>query len=310
MHVEGEDALVALEDLLVQRGYLVALVVGVFVDVADACSLVGECSAYQSVVAVVLIADVAMSLHLRHLRLAQIAVAVVLAFRHVRLFQLAVLREAHKLVLADGILRHHLLHGAVESHDDGILVVGTHGEVEHTDVARTTLIVDQRHLHTGKVVHIHPAAVALYEVAMFLFEFVEEILQVTLQHSLCAVRTHRDVGRVDELAGRRDADQQFGADAIELTTEIVVFAIVRLSPLCPVGSLQLGAHAVQRALQGYALQQGTPGFRLCPEDTGHQQREYARYTSFHTACKITNNYQLSIINCQFFRIFARKLRKL
>ena len=79
-------------------------------DIANACRLIGQRATYQSVVAVVLIADVTMSLLFRHLRTAQIAIAVILTLRQVRLFQLAVLREAHKLVLADSIFRHHLLY--------------------------------------------------------------------------------------------------------------------------------------------------------------------------------------------------------
>ena len=240
-------------------------------DVADIGGLVDERATDKAVVAVVLVGDIAMAFLLGHLGTDEIAVAVVVALGEVGLFELAVLREAHELVFTEGILGDDLLDGAVESHRDSILVVGAHGQVEDTDVARAVVVVDDGHLDTGEVVHIDPRTVALDEGAMVLLELIEEVLQILLQHGVGAVGAYRDVGGGEQLAGGRDADEQLGTDAIELATEIVVLVIVGLSPLCPVGSLQLLAHAVERALQGDALQQGTARLGLCPQATDEQQ---------------------------------------
>ena len=245
---------------------------GVFVDVANACRLVGERTTDETVVAVVLVGDIAMTFLLGHLGTEEIAIAVVVAVDEVGILELAILRKVHELVFAEGILGDDLLDGTVETHADGILIIGTHGQVEHTDVARAVVVRYDRHLDAGEVVHIDPCTVAFDEGAMVLLELIEEVLQILVEHLVGAVRSYRDVGRGEQMARGRDADEQLGTDAVELATEIVVLLVVGLSPLRPVGSLQLDAHAVEGAFEGHALQQGTARLGLCPEATDEQEK--------------------------------------
>ena len=113
VHIQRQDTLLTLKHFLVLRHNLVVLVIRIFMDVTDGCRLVRQRATHQPVLAIILVTNVAVPLLLRHLRATQIAVAVVVALRQVGLFQLAVLCEAHELLLADGILRHHFLYRSV-----------------------------------------------------------------------------------------------------------------------------------------------------------------------------------------------------
>ena len=140
--------------------------------------------------------------------------------REVRILQLSVLHEVHKLLLSNGILRNHLLHRSMESHTDRILIESAVGEVEYADVARTIAIVSNGELYATKVVEEIVGVVALGELAMFLLQLIKEILQILGKHGLRAVRSYGNIGRSDEMSLCRLAENQFGANAIEVATKV------------------------------------------------------------------------------------------
>ena len=215
---------------------LLLIIIGVVVDVADASLLVGQRTPDESEMLVIVVDHRAETVLFLHASLQQIAETVIDALHQVRIVNHPVFVEVHKLVFCHSILCDDLLDTASQTHAEGILVERSRVQKQDADVARPIVVVDHRQFDTTEVVNIIPGVVTLVEMAVVLFQLVNEVLAVFLQHLFGAVRTDGDIGRIDQPCLRRDADHEFGANAIEVATEIVILTVVRLSPFCKISS--------------------------------------------------------------------------
>ena len=110
---------------------------------------------------------------------------------------------------------------------------------------------------------------------MVLLHLIKEVLHVLLEHLLRTVRTHGDVGRPHVLGLRCHADHQLGAETVEVATEVVVLAVVRLSPFVELCSLQSLPQTVKRSFNGYAHHANAPW--VCgglAAGSGRQHQQY------------------------------------